>query len=290
MIKRLYPVIVAAFFVATGCTSPETSTSEDSESAGPAAPAAAAAGTFVGVVDGSDALIGLVSDGNSVAGLRNGRSEDLHLPAAGVDRGGNSRAGGPGRRRFRGGHRVLRRRRPGRDLHRRCSLLFRRFPRERRSGVYWQASEGGESGWVLSTDGESRGVKSQNGDLSEAGAPQGEPFDRPELGPVQAPELVGFFEVLEVHPVGHHPVASPGQPVAGHDLDQPGIHTRLLPSGFCDTLKSKAAPQACREMPLLGSDVQQPGGEAAAEVVFAHQRAQPVTGDLVHRLIDDRDQ
>jgi len=171
MLRRLRPVILAALMVAAGCSS----SGEPKSGAGGDA--------FVGTVEGTDALIGLVFDGEKVAGYASDSMRlSVWLGPSEVENGLaelKSRDTGD----FQGAVEFFDGGARGELNVDGAPFSFEAAPATGEGGVFWSKDGDAESGWVVSNDGEARGLKKEGGALSEAGAPKGSARTDPDREP-----------------------------------------------------------------------------------------------------------
>lgn len=161
--KRVGLLILAALLVA-GCSSPGDPQSEKAGSTGSA---------FVGPVEGTEVLLGLVSDGEKVAGYASdGKTLSVWLGPSEVENGLaelKSRETGD----FQGAVEFFEGGARGELNIDGAPFSFEAVPATGEAGVHWNKEGDSETGWVVSNDGSAKGLKNQSGGLSEAGAPEG---------------------------------------------------------------------------------------------------------------------
>jgi hypothetical protein len=172
-VRRFVPLILAALWAAGGCSSSD----EQNETAGSSGKA------YVGAVEGTEAILGLVSDGAKVAGYASdGKTLSVWLGPSDVQNGLaelKSREGGD----FQGAVEFFEGGARGEINIDGAPFSFEAEPATGEAGVYWSKQGESESGWVVSNDGSAKGLKFQSGGLSEAGAPKGSPLSDPNEEP-----------------------------------------------------------------------------------------------------------
>jgi hypothetical protein len=159
MLRRL--LMVAALVAAAGCGGGEE----------PESGQGGLAGSYVGTVDGTEALIGLVFDGRNVAGyVSDGAAISIWLATSEVSDGLaelRNRSGD-----FEGSVELYDGGARGEVQIEGAPFSFEAQPAEGEAGVYWDESAG--TGWVVANDGETRGPGERRG--SPLTDPVKEPF------------------------------------------------------------------------------------------------------------------